>query len=278
MTVQTTYVQDINAAFAGATSNLVPSRTISLLNPSATNVHEVTIDTVTNATLYTITINGVPSNYTSDGSATEAEIHDNLIAQVNANPLLAQVATASPGTTSADIFITSLVRDVTLVLAVSALLSVVETTAAGAARPYGRFYGYGTVVGAPSQLGGVHMIELVDANTVIAGVLRHTHGDHTNSYPIPFTNDIAPGRDLSGLPASNEGSIQTMGHIWVEAEEAFTPGLPVFARHTAGAGGATIGRARTDADTASAVLVPGVRAEEYRANLGLVRVSLSLPG
>lgn len=276
MSVQTTYTQDIAAAFAGATSNLVPSRNISMLNPSALNVHEVTIDTVTNATLYTITINGIVVPYTSDGSATELEIHDNLIANVNAHPLLTNVARASDGTTSADIFITAIVRDQTLVVAVSAELSVAETTAAGMALLYGLFYGFGAMV--TNQLGGTLMIQLADANTVIAGVLRHTHGDNVNAYPIPYTNDVGPGRDTSGLPAGSEGSVQRGGHIWTVAEEAFTPGAAVFARHTAGAGGATIGIARTDADTASAVEVPNVQAMEYRADLGLVRVSLALPG
>ncbi len=276
MTVQTTYTQLIDAAFAGATSNLVPSRTVSFLNPSAKNQHVVTVASVVNDTLYEITINGIVTGFTSDASATEGEIRSNLRNRVNANALLAQIATAEDGPTSADININAVFRDVQLIVTVTAtILTVVESVVPGLARPYGLFYGFGAA--STSQLGGVNFIPLADANTVIAGVLRHTHGDATNSYFIPFTNDPAPARDLSGLPAGSEGSMQTQGHIWCVAEEVMVPGDDVFARHTAGSAGSNIGVVRNDSNSSTAVQVLGAVVHEHRADLSLVRVGLSLP-
>lgn len=275
MTVQTTYTQEINAAFAGATANLVPSRTTSMLNPSAKNQHIVTIDTVTNSLLYTITINGIATNYTSDASATEAEIRGNLRDNINDNPLLASIATAASGVASSDININAVFRDVQLFISVTAELSVAESIVPGAARAYGLFYGFGAA--STNRLGGVLMIPLASASTVVAGVLRHTHGDATNSYPIPFTNDAAPARDLSGLPAGSEGSIQTGGHIWCVAEEVLAPGDDVFARHSDGTAGLTRGAVRNDSNSSTAAQVLGAVVHEYRSDLSLVRVGLSLP-
>lgn len=276
MTVQTTYTQLINAAFAGATSNLVPSRTVSMLNPSAKNQHIVTVASVVNDTLYEITINGIVTGYLSDASATEAEIRSNLRNNINANPLLASLATAASGATSDLINVDAVFRDVQLIVTVTAtILTVAESIVPGLARPYGLFYGFGAA--STNRLGGTLMIPLADVNTVVAGVLRHTHGDATNSYPIPFTNDAAPARDLSGLPAGSEGSIQTGGHIWCLAEEVMVPGDDVFARHTAGSSGSTIGIVRNDSNSATAGQVLGAVAHEYRSDLSLVRVGLSLP-
>ncbi len=276
MTVQTTYTQLIDAAFAGATSNLAPSRTLSFLNPSAKNQHIVTVASVVNLTLYEITINGIVTGFTSDASATEAEIRSNLRNNINANPLLASLATAESGATSDLININAVFRDVQLIVTVTAtILTVAESIVPGLPRPYGLFYGFGAA--STSQLGGVNLIPLADVNTVVAGVLRHTHGDATNPYQIPFTNDPAPARDLSGLPAGSEGSIQTQGHIWCLAEEVMVPGDDVFARHTAGSSGSTIGIVRNDSNSATAGQVLGAVAHEHRADLNLVRVGLSLP-
>lgn len=54
-----------------------------------------------------------------------------------------------------------------------------------------------------------------------------------------------------------EVPVLSMGGIWVYSEQAVTDGAPVYLRTASGAGGAVLGAFRTDADTATAVLVPG---------------------
>ncbi len=49
------------------------------------------------------------------------------------------------------------------------------------------------------------------------------------------------------------------GHIWVYSEVAVTDRAPVYCRIASGAGGTVLGAFRTDADTASAILVPNAR-------------------
>ncbi len=49
----------------------------------------------------------------------------------------------------------------------------------------------------------------------------------------------------------------TAGGIWVYSEEAIADGDPVYCRVVAGAGGSVLGAFRNDADTASAILIPG---------------------
>ena len=54
-------------------------------NPQAKQVSTITVGGATNDTVYTVTIGGSTSTYTSDASATVAEIHAGLIAAINAN-------------------------------------------------------------------------------------------------------------------------------------------------------------------------------------------------
>ncbi len=66
------------------------------------------------------------------------------------------------------------------------------------------------------------------------------------------------------------------GKIWVKVEEAVAPGDPVFARHTAGAGGTTIGAFRKSADTATAAQVPSAVYRTTAAINGLALVEINL--
>lgn len=50
-----------------------------------------------------------------------------------------------------------------------------------------------------------------------------------------------------------------VGSVWVTSEDACAEGAPVYMRVGAGAGGSLLGSFRSDADTATAVLVPGAR-------------------
>lgn len=55
-------------------------------------------------------------------------------------------------------------------------------------------------------------------------------------------------------------AIMRRGRIWVVSEDAVAAiGTPAFVRFAAGAGGSVLGAFRTDADTATAVALPGAR-------------------
>jgi hypothetical protein len=111
---------------------------ISLINanPQAAQVATVTI-TAVNTTLYTVTINGVSVTYTSDGSATQAEISAGLQAAILAEPAISGLVVAS-GTTT--LIITSVSPGLPFTIAVGANLSAAATTAnaEAAAVPFGR--------------------------------------------------------------------------------------------------------------------------------------------
>ena len=67
------------------------------VNPQAVQSVVVTVSAATNSKLYTITINNVPVSYLSDGSATQQEIADGLVAAVNNEPAVSGAVLASSG-------------------------------------------------------------------------------------------------------------------------------------------------------------------------------------
>ena len=84
--------------------------------------------TRTNNTLYTITINGFASNYTSDATATDAEIAAGLVAAINANT---NVNTAVVAAGAAKPFsVTSLVLGQAFTITGSANITTISTTTA----------------------------------------------------------------------------------------------------------------------------------------------------
>lgn len=58
-------------------------------------IDQVNVAVITNVTLYTVTINGVACDYTSDGSATAAEIRDGLISAINGSTQAPYVTAAT---------------------------------------------------------------------------------------------------------------------------------------------------------------------------------------
>lgn len=82
--------------------------------------------------------------------------------------------------------------------------------------------------------------------------------------------------NLNGLPANSEGNyidseivpVLTAGGIWVVTETATNDLDPVYVRVAAGAGGSVLGAFRNDADSATAVLVPGKFTRTCAAGMG----------
>jgi hypothetical protein len=91
---------------AGALADNGLHDVVSLINdqPQAAQVVEVTVDTAANDTLYSVTINTVDVEITSDASATKPEIADALADAINAEPLISgHVLAASDGVDQVDI-------------------------------------------------------------------------------------------------------------------------------------------------------------------------------
>lgn len=94
---------------------------------------------------------------------------------------------------------------------------------------------------------------------------------------ITVRNNSVSNDSTTGLAAYAEGeavTIRNFGSIVVLTESAVTKGDTVYFRHTAGAGGTTIGAIRGDADTASADAITGAYFAESAGAGELVRITL----
>lgn len=86
--VRASAVQQQHAqGFIGQVIGSFESLLLTNKNPQAKQVSTITVGGATNDTTYTVTVGGSASTYTSDASATVAEIHAGLVAAINANPV-----------------------------------------------------------------------------------------------------------------------------------------------------------------------------------------------
>ncbi len=120
---------------------------------------------------------------------------------------------------------------------------------AGSARPFGTF----VKVGGAANAAEGDVTVLADANSVVAGVLHHTHDIRQD----PSTPALVAGADVPDLSIV---PLMEAGKIYVMIEEDVVEGDPVYTRHTAnGAGKLVIGACRNDDDGAKALLVKGAK-------------------
>lgn len=85
-------------------SHLNRSKTVTNDNPQSVQIWTVTVDTAVNDTGYTFDVEGVAISFTSDATATTAEIQAGLVAAYNASPVAFGMATAAG--TDPDVVIT----------------------------------------------------------------------------------------------------------------------------------------------------------------------------
>jgi hypothetical protein len=89
--------------------------------------------------------------------------------------------------------------------------------------------------------------EVTDPNSSL-GVLVHSHDRESDA-----------GVSGATVKDKEEMGIMHKGRVYVKVEEAITPASPVFVRFASGGGGSELGSFRQDADTATAVELPGVK-------------------
>lgn len=181
--------------------------------PSAkvAKVSTVTIDTPTNSTLYQIRVNGIDSEYTSDGSATAAEIEAGLVSAVNSNALAAAIVTAAAGAGDTLTLTGVTAGDDFTVTTSGATLSVATTTAAVDNDVIG--FGYGVV---RNDATSVRLPVSSDAATAFRGVALHTH-DHDPALKPAST-------DPDGYYVGSAVSVVRKGLVYVPVTTAITEG------------------------------------------------------
>lgn len=113
-------------------------------------------------------------------------------------------------------------------------------------------------------------VKLPDAaSQEVMGITVFTH----------FAESFDPALAGDDAIAQNESAnLLRKGTVWVTVEAAVVAGDPVFFRHTAGGGGAVLGRFRNDADTATADQIAAARFVTTQATPdGLAKVEINLP-
>ena len=205
-------------------------------------VDTFTVDAATNTSLYTVTVNGVPVSYTSDGTATIGEIHAGLLAAGQGESNLSGVVTFSGA--SPDLIITADSAGVPFTATEThADLSRVATTVNTTASPilFGR--------GLAQNLTDAALIALPSATGFLfSGISMQSQ------VATPNDDGIAKYEDGVAVP------VMTKGRIWVLAEDAITSlADSVYLRHTANGAVNVAGRFRTDADTARADQIANAR-------------------
>lgn len=90
--------------------------------------------------------------------------------------------------------------------------------------------------------------------------LPNATGDVSSSAGVGFTR-ADTSREQAATPQGYQddhiADVMRRGNMWVDPEGTPAYGAQVFVRFAAGAGGSDLGRTRIDADTATAVALPG---------------------
>jgi hypothetical protein len=218
--------------------------------------------TAVNSTLYTVTLNGVVFQFTSDASATTVEITAGLRDAINAG---SEPVRASGSDTP--LIVDAAVDGNDFTHAVGANL-VATVTAAGQEIPVGV---------------GVCMDE---TNTEEQAVrLPAASGDVTGFRFVGVVlNDLAKVAYAGSLGVRNvqyyhqntELPILENGVVYVTVEEAVAKGDQAFCRYASGAGGSQLGAFRKSADTATAAALPRCCFESDAVAGGLAKLRVQL--
>jgi hypothetical protein len=198
-------------------------------DPRAQQIDTVTATGATNLHLYTVTINGVDCNYTSDAAATVAEIADGLAAAIEAEPLVnATVGAVSDGVSLVTITATTGGVGYTISEADAQLtLASVAANATAAAIPFGR-----CVIEDGLGAHGNKLCKLINAVDVANSADLTAQGLGVAGYDP--TREIPEGALAAEYPGNSMVSVMHNCRVYAEIEAALTsPADPVFVRTAA---------------------------------------------
>lgn len=240
-------------AFAGMAADTYPAAYISRAL-SARQLEELTFGT-TDGT-YTVTIDGVEVANFVAASKTATQIRDAIKADLDASAAPVTVRTSSTN----KLLLENAGVDAAFVLAIPVIAgySKSQLVAQGMAAPFG----VGVVAVAGAAVTGKQCRLPSAAADVSGGNFLGVLAGNTAKMPA------------GGWPNGSMPDIMRTGRIHVVVEGAGVEGQTLFMRFAAGAGGAQLGAFRADADTASAVVVSGMRALETWTASGIVLAEL----
>lgn len=264
------YQRNLPVALAGLVVGQ-PKTVVTGINEAATFSATLTIDNVINATLYAFVLQGVTVSYTSDGSATDEEIRDGLLADLAANIYLKDDFTGAAAT-SATFTVTSNYRAADVVLTESdANLSLVVDTASGVSLHPGTLALVTGFAGSNLKLGPCA------SGAGVSGALVHSQTQFLDRPRDHHIDEATGSQDTSGYKPGQAAGLLKQGTLWLIAETAFAPGDSLFYRVAASGAGTTLGAVRNADDGANTdELTSGYSILQYDSSANLVRVALNL--
>lgn len=254
MTVQTTTETKPATRAAGMVADdFGPPQFISRVLATR-QLEEITLGDDGAAETYTITIDSVEvASFASSGSNTAEELVDALLSDLITSGIVAekvgttQILIEAPGDGADDGFVIALSTAVGTYDLVQLVAHAQEVA-----------FGLGLVRDdrAPGTERRARLPRL--ATDVTAGLFLGV-----------ATQDTMREPNASGWPHLSMPKILRKGHIYVTVEDTGIEGAPLFLRHATGTG-TVIGEFRDDADTASCVAIPGLRAMEDWSAAGVI--------
>ena len=225
----------------GQIADLTENAMLSMTNNSKQLVL-VTVDTVTNTYAYTVTINGTTFTYTSDGSATSAEISLGLVTQINLSTTIPVTANDLVGTFT----LQADVAQTAFTLTVDAKLSVAELISNAQVLPFGVFVCH--------DVDGDNKAMLPTVATDVTGIKARgivLHSQNVEQALSPSTN--------VGYKPQSVMSVMTKGRVYVRVEENVTPSSAVYVRYAPNGVNTQLGAIRASADSSSAAAYASAR-------------------
>ena len=243
---------------AGTITAVDPSRSFAIqIDVESTSVWTPTTGTAyTAGTQFELTVDGHVVRYGAQGTVEETE-SDAFLALILADAEISALVLAAEGTGAA-ITLTALTAGLSFTATLanqnesgqvgSGDIAISTTTA--------------NVTGNPIPFGRGLAQGLTDSGAVLPSatgfafqgisIARAKGRPRDNTVSPPVTGDAEYKED-------DAVAVLRKGRIWVVPEDAVTPASDVYVRHTAGIAGETVGRFRTDADSAKADQVSNAR-------------------
>lgn len=218
-------------AVPGEIADVSPRTVLTYINddPRAAQSDTITVATATNDKDYVVTINGIDITFTSDSTATVAEVADGLAAAIEAEPLVnGTVDAVSDGVDT--VTLTAKVAGVGYTLSEDdAELSTasVAANAEAAAIPFGRCVITNGLSATNNKLAkavnDTDVTDTADLDSLAAGVTVRDE-----------TRELEVGSDTAEYPGGSAMGVLRKGQVYVKSEAALSdPSDGVFVRNAA---------------------------------------------